>query len=56
MEVRITGTAKEIAALVVALQERQPITLDGGAIADAIRDHTPEDQPLAGLWSSPERT
>ena len=49
MEIRITGTAEEIAALVAALQERQPNTLDGAAIAEAILDRTPTDRPLEGL-------
>jgi len=49
MEIRIIGTPEEIAALVLAVQERQPISLDGEAIADAILDHTPEDRPLEGL-------
>ena len=49
VEIKITGTSKEIAALVVALQVRQPVTLDAEAIADAILNHIPEDQPLEGL-------
>ena len=49
MEITITGTAKEIAALVAALQERQPVTLDGAKIAEAIRDRTPAARPLAGV-------
>ena len=49
VEIRIIGTPTEIAALVVALQERQPITLNGDAIADIILDHTSEDRPLEGL-------
>ena len=64
MKLIISGTPEEIAALVVAIQERQASTLeiqvDGQALSkacqSATRDHheeLPEEEPLVALESVP---
>ena len=50
MEIKITGEAKEIAALVLAVQERQ-ISVD--EIMKQIADQIREAGMRPGIWTSP---